>query len=139
MHELRFSAILYGLAWLLRVTAWVRNTSPQDRQVELTSDTGSRASARVPAGEGIDLRKAVDLQHGAVSVPGPCRCPTLAVFIRSAGSGDQARPYRHGMRPFPESALEHRDGGRGLLSLVGITLVLLTAGIAIALLIAAAA
>ena len=42
------------------------------------------------------------------------------------------------MRSFPESALEHRDEGRSLLSLVGITLVLLIAGIAIALLIAAA-
>jgi hypothetical protein len=42
------------------------------------------------------------------------------------------------MRQFPESAFEHRDEGRGFLSLVGMTLVLLTAGIALALLIAAA-
>ena len=43
-----------------------------------------------------------------------------------------------GMRQFPESAFEYRDEGRGFLSLVGMTLVLLTAGIALALLIAAA-
>jgi hypothetical protein len=42
------------------------------------------------------------------------------------------------MRTFPESALEDRDESLGLLSLVGITLLLLTAGIGLALLIAAA-
>jgi hypothetical protein len=42
------------------------------------------------------------------------------------------------MRPFPESALEDRDEGPGFLSLVGITLVLLTAGVSLAVFIAAA-
>jgi hypothetical protein len=59
--------------------------------------------------------------------------------MRSAASSEEGRRYRRRMRPFPESALEHRDESLGLLSLVGITLVLLTAGIALALLIASAA
>ena len=42
------------------------------------------------------------------------------------------------MRQFPESALEHRDQSRGFLSLVGIALLLLMAGISLAVLIASA-
>jgi hypothetical protein len=42
------------------------------------------------------------------------------------------------MRTSPESAFEHRDEGLGFFSLVGITLALLTGGIALALFIAAA-
>jgi len=42
------------------------------------------------------------------------------------------------MRQFPESAFQDRDEGPGFLSRVGITLVLLTAGIGLAVLIAAA-
>jgi len=42
------------------------------------------------------------------------------------------------MRAFPESAFQPHDEGLGFLPRLGITLVLLTAGIAVALLIAAA-
>jgi hypothetical protein len=58
--------------------------------------------------------------------------------MRSAATNDEGRRYRRRMRTFPESALEDRDESLGLLSLVGITLLLLTAGIGLALLIAAA-
>jgi len=42
------------------------------------------------------------------------------------------------MRQFPESSFHDRDEGLGFLSRVGITLVLLTTGIGLAVLIAAA-
>ena len=58
--------------------------------------------------------------------------------MRSAGSRDEGRPYRRGMSQFPESAFQDRDESPGFLARVAITLVLLTAGFGLAVLLAAA-
>jgi len=65
-------------------------------------------------------------------------CPTGAVFVRRARCGDDARLYRRAMNQFPESAFEDAGEGPSFLSRVGIALALLTAGIGIALFLAAA-
>jgi len=58
--------------------------------------------------------------------------------VRSAGSKNERRRYRRRMRQFPESAFQDRDESPGFLARVAIALVLVTSGISLAVLIAAA-
>jgi beta-glucuronidase len=80
----------------VRVAAWVRNTSPQDRQVELVTDTGGRAAVRAPAGEIAELNfeqvlaprqvKLWDLDH-----------PNLATLRLTLNTGHE-RSLTYGVR-----------------------------------------
>jgi|KBSMisStandDraft_5_1062788.scaffolds.fasta_scaffold1131523_2 hypothetical protein len=63
--------------------------------------------------------------------------PPLPHFVRQPPSAARARPYRRRMTSFSESAFQDRDEGPSFLSRVVLSVVLLTAGIGVALLIAA--
>ena len=62
----------------------------------------------------------------------------VAGFVQRARGRSRARPYRRAMNPFSESAFQARAEGPSFLARVGIAFVVLTAGIGVALLMAAA-
>jgi beta-glucuronidase len=80
----------------LRVTVWVRNASLQDRQVELTSDTGARAGARAPA------REIAELSFEQVLAPRQVKLwdldhPNLATLTLKLDTGHE-RAFSYGVR-----------------------------------------
>jgi len=61
----------------------------------------------------------------------------LPAFVRPPLSRDRGRAYRRRMSPFSESAFHDRDEGPSFLSRVVLSVVLLTAGIGLAVFVAA--
>jgi hypothetical protein len=64
-------------------------------------------------------------------------CPAAAVFVRDALRRGDGCTYRRRMNRFSESVLQHRDEGPSLLSRIAIAFALVSAGVGVAVLMAA--
>ena len=67
-----------------------------------------------------------------------CRCPADAVFVRPRRRNAALRPYRRAMHSSFESSLPEDGDGPSFLSRLGIAFVLVTAGVGLAMWMAAA-
>ena len=63
-------------------------------------------------------------------------CPTVLDFVRCGRSEEGWCPYRGGMSQISESTFQGGSGGRSFLSLLGIAVALVTAGVSLAMLMA---